>query len=73
VNRTYIHLLANWPQFFWDLNSVAAALVPVRHRQGLLLGRMSSLSLGAQADASLAVLIVPCIVTPKPSPEGKPF
>ena len=56
MNRTYIHLLANWTQFFWDLNSVAAALVPVRHRQGLLLGRMSSLAAGAQANASLAVL-----------------
>jgi len=56
VNRTYIHLFPDWPRFFWDLNSVAAALVPVRHRQGLLLGRMSSLSLGAQTDASLAVL-----------------
>ena len=56
MNRTYIHLLPDWPRFFWDLNSVSAALVPVRHRQGLLLGRMSSLSLGAQADASLAVL-----------------
>ncbi|MFN9077145.1 MAG: Fic family protein, partial [bacterium] len=56
MNRTYIHLFPDWPRFFWDLNSVAAALVPVRHRQGLLLGRMSSLSLGAQTDASLAVL-----------------
>jgi Fic family protein len=56
VNRTYIHLLTDWSQFFWDLNLVAAALVPVRHRQGLLLGRMSSLAIGAQADASLGVL-----------------
>jgi Fic family protein len=63
VNRTYIHLLANWPQFFWDLNSVTAALVPVRHRQGLLLGRMSSLAIEAQADASLGVLTEDAVQT----------
>jgi Fic family protein len=56
VNRTYIHHLADWPQFFWDSNPVAEALLPVRHRQGLLLGRMSSLSPAAQQDASLAAL-----------------
>jgi len=56
VNRTYIHHLATWPQFFWDSNPVAEALLPVRHRQGLLLGRMSSLSTTAQQDASLAAL-----------------
>ena len=56
VIRTYIHQLATWPDLFLDSNLVAEALLPVRHRQGLLLGRMSSLSPTAQQDASLAAL-----------------
>ena len=40
---TYIHGRAEWPEFTWDSDALASALVDVRHRQGRLLGKMESL------------------------------
>ena len=52
----YIHQLADWPTFAWRSDDLAARLADVRHRQGLLLGRMSTLGFDLQIQASLETL-----------------
>ncbi|MCC7388835.1 MAG: Fic family protein [Phycisphaerales bacterium] len=52
----YIHEIPGWPEFLWDGDALANPLAGVRHRQGLLLGRMESLGFDHRAEASLKVL-----------------
>lgn len=52
----YIHQLAGWPGFSWDLEKVAPLLVGVRHQQGRLLGRMEGLGFKLQEEATLHTL-----------------
>jgi Fic family protein len=52
----YIHEIPGWPEFLWDGDALANSLAGVRHRQGLLLGRMESLGFDLRAEASLKVL-----------------
>ena len=54
--RTYLHELPDWPHFRWDAEALASPLAAVRHRQGLLLGRMQSLGFDLRAEAGLVVL-----------------
>jgi Fic family protein len=53
---TYIHERADWPQFQWSADTLAARLAAVRHKQGRLLGRMDSLGFSLKAEASLQTL-----------------
>ena len=53
---SYIHQDADWPHFRLDHTAVQPALGAVRYRQGVLLGRMQSLGLGAQDEAALSAL-----------------
>ena len=53
---TYIHELADWPQFRWSRESLAEQLAAVRHRQGRLIGRMEGLGLKLRAEATLRTL-----------------
>jgi len=53
---TYIHQLDQWPDFNWDMNSLATQLADVRYRQGLLLGRMSGLGFDLCNEAKLTIL-----------------
>ena len=53
---TYIHELKEWPGFRWDEGLAAQHLVPVRHRQGRLIGRMEALGFDLRAEAVLATL-----------------
>ncbi len=53
---TYIHELENWPEFKWAVEKVTSLLAEVRHKQGLLLGRMSTLGFSLKNEASLEVL-----------------
>lgn len=53
---TYIHELDEWPKFTWEPRDLAAKLASVRHRQGLLLGRMRSLGFQLQEEAVLQTL-----------------
>ncbi|HSK13565.1 MAG TPA: Fic family protein [Phnomibacter sp.] len=50
---TYIHELKEWPHFFWDAETLEKPLGNLRYRQGLLLGRMSSLGMAQQEQRSL--------------------
>lgn len=52
----FIHEKSDWPSFSWDVQALAPVLTAVRHKQGLLLGRMSALGVDLRAEASLAVL-----------------
>jgi Fic family protein len=52
----YIHELSNWPNFRWDATKLANSLADTRHRQGLLLGKMSALGFDLRAEAGLETL-----------------
>lgn len=56
IHGTYIHELSEWPHFQWNQEKVSAKLIEVRHRQGLLLGRMSNLGFSLRGEAMLATL-----------------
>lgn len=52
----YMHEKPGWPDFTWDVNSLAEALGEARHKQGRLLGRMEAQGFDVRSQASLAVL-----------------
>jgi Fic family protein len=52
----YIHNLANWPKFTWDMDKIAPLLADVRYKQGRLLGKMESIGFNLQAEANLHTL-----------------
>jgi len=53
---TYIHEIRDWPGFQWDSEVLAVPLAAVRHKQGLLLGKMEALGFELRAEANLTVL-----------------
>jgi len=53
---TYIHELPDWPRFRWSAEGIATDLSEVRHRQGLLAGRMGALGFPLQEQAVLSSL-----------------
>jgi Fic family protein len=53
---TYIHEHPSWPELRWDNDVLTATLAGVRHRQGLLLGKMATLGFELRAEARLTVL-----------------
>jgi len=54
----YIHQHKNWPKFYWDIETVSAKLIAVRHHQGILLGRMGALGFSLRDEAMLETLTV---------------
>jgi Fic family protein len=52
----YFWGLPRWPDFSWDEAALAATLADARYRQGMLLGRMSTLGFPLRAEATLATL-----------------
>ena len=52
----FIHELSGWPRLVWDSSVLEAVLASVRHRQGLLLGRIATLGFTLRSEASLVVL-----------------
>jgi Fic family protein len=53
---TYIYELLPWPRFRWSDDAIAKGLSEVRHRQGLLAGRMDALGFALQKEAVLSTL-----------------
>ena len=53
---TFIHELPGWPRLSWDSSILEVVLASVRHRQGLLLGRIATLGFKLRSEASLVVL-----------------
>lgn len=52
----YIHEQTDWPHFFWDQTQVTEALIPLRHRQGKLIGRMESMGFRQREDTVVHTL-----------------
>jgi len=52
----YIHQLNDWPSFTWDTEAIHVRLGEVRHRQGRILGLMSSAGFKLQENAVLDTL-----------------
>ncbi len=52
----YIHRKKDWPHFTWDEKKLVTLLAEVRHKQGILLGKMQSLGFSLQGEASLQML-----------------
>jgi len=52
----HIHELAEWPGFHWNKERLAEPLAQVRHRQGLLIGRMGALGFNLRQEAFLQTL-----------------
>jgi Fic family protein len=48
----YLHERSDWPHFTWDQSAVASQLASVRHRQGLLMGRLDGLGLKFRQKAT---------------------
>src|SRR5689334_401409 len=51
--KRYVHQLKQWPNFFWEHESLVHPLARLRHRQGKLLGKMEALGLRQRAEASV--------------------
>ena len=52
----YLHEIEGWPRLDWRADALADRLAAVRHRQGLLLGRMHTLGFDLRAEAVLETL-----------------
>jgi Fic family protein len=52
----YIWEQPNWPKLAWNQDRLSGLLADVRHRQGLLLGRMQALGFGLREEAVLQTL-----------------
>jgi Fic family protein len=52
----YIHELENWPNFFWDQESLTDVLIQLRHQQGRLIGGMESLGFHLREETVLQTL-----------------
>ena len=52
----WLHEHSDWPDFTWNAQALAAKLADIRHRQGLLLGRMEGLGFELKREASLTTL-----------------
>ena len=52
----YIYQRSDWPRFQWNQQDLLTPLAAVRHKQGLLVGRMASLGFPLRAEAMLRTL-----------------
>ncbi|MFT6815716.1 MAG: Fic family protein [Sphingobacteriales bacterium] len=52
----YIYEYSTWPQFTWDENAIKTLLGKVRHMQGKLFGKMSSLGFSLREQSQLATI-----------------
>lgn len=52
----YIHQLDGWPAVLWDAERLMPQLATVRHRQGLLLGRVQAAGFPLRGEATLRSL-----------------
>ena len=56
VRRLYIYEQPEWPSLTWRMADLADLLADVRHRQGILLGKMANLGFTPRQEATLATL-----------------
>ncbi len=53
---TYIGQASNWPNWYYDLATLAGPLTEVSRAQGMLLGRLADVGIALREQASLAAL-----------------
>jgi Fic family protein len=51
-----IHEHQDWPNFTWNAEVLSSKLADIRHRQGLLIGKMNNLGFNLKKEASLNTL-----------------
>lgn len=51
-----IHELTDWPAFRWDAPALVNLLARVRHKQGLLLGKLAGLGFEIRREAGVSTL-----------------
>lgn len=56
IMPTYIHQRDEWPEFKWDIDTIAEPLAAVSRRQGRLIGRMEALGFSLREEAVLRTL-----------------
>jgi Fic family protein len=56
LGTSYVHALPDWPNYQYDLTALMQPVAAVRHRQGLLLGRMEGLGLRQLEETTLESL-----------------
>lgn len=56
IKSPYIYNIPEWPKFSWDEGKVAELLIPLRHQQGRLRGKMEMLGFDLQEEAVLNTL-----------------
>jgi Fic family protein len=56
VIMQYIHERPEWPDFHWNMAELAGRLAAVRHKQGLLSGRMRALGFPVRNEAGLEIM-----------------
>jgi Fic family protein len=54
--KTYIHQLAQWPNFSWDSEVITPLLSSIRHKQSRLKGRMEMLGFMLRSENTLQTL-----------------
>ncbi len=54
--KRYIHELTDWPAFRWDAPALVNLLARVRHKQGLLLGKLAGLGFEIRREAGVSTL-----------------
>lgn len=52
----YIYELQNWPNFLWNQEKITDLLIPLRHRQGHLIGGMESIGFRLRDETVLQTL-----------------
>lgn len=52
IGGTYIHLQEGWPGFYWDSDQLLNVLTRVRHKQGLLKGKMEMMGFERQSETT---------------------
>ena len=57
-NITHIHEQKDWSEFRWNTEELFSLVANIRHKQGLLLGRMSVLGFQLRNEASLEIFNV---------------
>lgn len=61
----YIHEKPDWPNLHWSSEKLVTTLAAIRHKQGLLLGQMSSLGFDIRKEASLEILTTSIVKSSK--------
>lgn len=52
----YLYQNPLWPNFKWDKNGISDLLIPIRHEQGRLIGRMESIGIKEQQESILQTM-----------------